>query len=95
MAPAAGVMLSAPFIAGFVGPALGLAFGPAGVDRADPGQLGRADGEAHPVGGRVLHLHRQGLNPKLGFLAAWMYFVYDPIVPVLCTTIIGFTSRTP
>ena len=31
MAPAAGVMLSAPFIASFAGPAMGLAFGFAGV----------------------------------------------------------------
>src|SRR5258705_3687229 len=31
MAPAAGVMLSAPFIASFAGPAMGLAFALAGV----------------------------------------------------------------
>ena len=31
MAPAAGVMLSAPFIATFAGPAMGLAFGLAGI----------------------------------------------------------------
>ena len=31
MAPAAGVMLSAPFIASFAGPAMGIAFGLAGV----------------------------------------------------------------
>ena len=95
MAPAAGVMLSAPFIATFAGPALGLAFGLAGIVAlilaSSVGQMAR---HIPSAGGYFTYIGR-GLNPKLGFLAAWMYFVYDPIVPVLCTTIIGlFVEET-
>jgi amino acid transporter len=89
MAPAAGTMLSAPFIATFVGPALGLAFLLAGlvalILASSVGQMARHTPSA---GGYFTYIGKN-LNPKLGFLAAWMYFVYDPIVPVLCTTIIG------
>lgn len=89
MAPAAGVMLSAPFIAGFVGPALGLAFGLAGlialILASSVGQMAK---HIPSAGGYFTYIGK-GLNPKLGFLAAWMYFVYDPVVPILCTTIIG------
>jgi amino acid transporter len=89
MAPAAGVMLSAPFIASFVGPALGLAFGMAGlialILASSVGQMAK---HIPSAGGYFTYIGK-GLNPKLGFLAAWMYFVYDPIIPVLCTTIIG------
>jgi amino acid transporter len=89
MAPAAGVMLSAPFIATFVGPALGLAWLVAGlvalILASSVGQMARHTPSA---GGYFTYIGKN-LNPKLGFMAAWMYFVYDPIVPVLCTTIIG------
>ncbi len=89
MAPAAGVMLSAPFIAGFVGPALGLAFLLAGlVALILASSVGQMAKHTPSAGGYFTYIGKN-LNPKLGFLAAWMYFVYDPIVPVLCTTIIG------
>ena len=54
------------------------------------GQLAR---HIPSAGGYFTYIGK-GLNPKLGFLAAWMYFVYDPIVPVLCTTIIGLYVET-
>lgn len=89
MAPAAGVMLSTPFIATFAGPAMGLAFALAGIVALllanSVAQLAR---HLPSAGGYFTYVSR-GLNPKMGFLAAWMYFLYDPIVPVLCTTIIG------
>jgi amino acid transporter len=89
MAPAAGMMLSAPFVATFAGPALGLAFGVAGlVALILASSVGEMAKHIPSAGGYFTYIGK-GLNPKLGFLAAWMYFVYDPIVPVLCTTIIG------
>ena len=95
MAPAAGVMLSAPFIASFAGPAMGLAFGLAGVAALllanSVAQLAK---HLPSAGGYYSYISR-ALNPKLGFLAGWMYFLYDPIVPILCTVIIGgYTEDT-
>jgi amino acid transporter len=95
MAPAAGVMLSAPFIATFVGPALGLAFLLAGlVALILASSVGQMAKHTPSAGGYFTYIGTN-LNPKLGFLAGWMYFVYDPIIPVLCTTIIGlFVEET-
>ena len=46
------------------------------------------------AGGYFSYISR-ALNPKLGFLAGWMYFVYDPIVPILCTVVIsGYVEDT-
>src|SRR4051812_43600449 len=95
MAPAAGVILSAPFIATFAGPAMGLAFGLAGIAAlllaSSVAQLAK---HLPSAGGYFSYVSR-ALNPKFGFLAGWMYFLYDPIVPILCTVIIGgYTEDT-
>jgi amino acid transporter len=95
MAPAAGVMLSAPFIASFAGPAMGIAFGLAGVVALLLANSVAQLAKHLPSAGGYFSYVSRGLNPKLGFLASWMYFVYDPIVPILCTVIIsGYVQDT-
>lgn len=95
MAPAAGVMLSAPFIASFAGPAMGLAFGLAGVAALLLANSVAQLAKHLPSAGGYFSYISRALNPKLGFLAGWMYFLYDPIVPILCTVIIGgYTQDT-
>jgi amino acid transporter len=95
MAPAAGVMLSAPFIASFAGPAMGLAFGFAGVVALLLANSVAQLAKHLPSAGGYFSYISRALNPKLGFLAGWMYFVYDPIVPILCTVVIsGYVEDT-
>ena len=95
MAPAAGVMLSAPFIASFAGPAMGLAFGFAGVAALFLANSVAQLAKHLPSAGGYFSYISRALNPKLGFMAGWMYFLYDPIVPILCTVIIGgYTEDT-
>lgn len=95
MAPAAGVMLSAPFIASFAGPAMGLAFALAGVAALLLANSVAQLAKHLPSAGGYFSYISRALNPKLGFLAGWMYFLYDPIVPILCTVIIGgYTQDT-
>jgi amino acid transporter len=95
MAPAAGVMLSAPFIASFAGPAMGLAFALAGVAALLLANSVAQLAKHLPSAGGYFSYVSRALNPKLGFLAGWMYFLYDPIVPILCTVIIGgYTEDT-
>jgi amino acid transporter len=95
MAPAAGVMLSAPFIASFAGPAMGLAFGLAGIAALLLANSVAQLAKHLPSAGGYFSYISRALDPKLGFLAGWMYFLYDPIVPILCTVIIGgYTEDT-
>jgi amino acid transporter len=95
MAPAAGVMLSAPFIASFAGPAMGLAFGLAGIAALLLANSVAQLAKHLPSAGGYFSYISRALNPKLGFMAGWMYFLYDPIVPILCTVIIGgYTEDT-
>lgn len=89
MAPAAGVILSAPFIATFAGPAMGLAFGLAGIAALLLANAVAQLAKHLPSAGGFFSYISRGLNPKVGFLAGWMYFLYDPIVPILCTVIVG------
>jgi amino acid transporter len=89
MAPAAGVMLSAPFIATFAGPAMGLAFGLAGIIALLLAHAVAQLARHLPSAGGFFSYISRALSPKLGFLVSWVYFLYDAVVPVLCTVIIG------
>jgi amino acid transporter len=89
MAPAAGVMLSAPFIATFAGPAMGLAFGLAGIIALLLAHAVAQLARHLPSAGGFFSYISRALSPKLGFLVSWVYFLYDALVPVLCTVIIG------
>lgn len=89
MAPAAGVMLSAPFIATFAGPAMGLAFGLAGIIALLLAHAVAQLARHLPSAGGFFSYISRALSPKLGFLVSWVYFLYDAMVPILCTVIIG------
>ena len=87
MAPAAGVVTGIGFIAASAGSAIPLAFVLAGVISLliamSINQLAR---HLPSAGGYYTYVSR-GLNPKLGFMAGWIYFLYDPLIPNLCTLV--------
>jgi amino acid transporter len=89
MAPAAGVIFSAPFIATNAGAALPLAFFLALVIclliASSIAQLAK---HLPSAGGYYTYISR-GLSPSLGFLTGWLYFLYDPVVPALVTVFTG------
>jgi amino acid transporter len=89
MAPAAGIILSVPFIASFAGAAFPLAYLLALIVTliiaSSVGQLAK---HLPSAGGFYSYLSR-GINPPTGFLTGWMYFLYDPLIPCLCTVYVG------
>src|SRR5262249_39345374 len=94
MAPAGGIALSAPFVASFAGAAFPLAWGLAGVI-AIVIALSMAQLAKHiPSAGGMYTFVARGLGAKTGVLAGWLYFLYDPIVPTLCTVLVGQYVQT-
>ncbi|HEX4214484.1 MAG TPA: APC family permease [Candidatus Dormibacteraeota bacterium] len=85
MAPAAGVILGIAFIAGSAGAALPLAFFLALIIclliSFSINQLAR---HLPSAGGYYTYVSRS-ISPKIGFLTGWLYFLYDPLIPNLCT----------
>lgn len=89
MAPAAGVILSAPFIATYAGAAMPLAFLLALiVSLLIASSIAQLAKHLPSAGGYYTYISR-GLGPKLGFMTGWLYFLYDPVIPSLCTVIVG------
>jgi amino acid transporter len=85
MAPAAGVILGAGFIASSAGAAFPLAFGLAGlISLLISFSIYQMAKHLPSAGGYYTYVSR-GINPRLGFLAGWVYFLYDPLIPNLCT----------
>ena len=90
IAPAVGLVLTLQFIAGLAGLASPLAFAIAffivltlGISVA---QLAR---HLPSAGGYYTYISRT-LNPRVGFLAAWMYFLYDPLTAAINLAFMGF-----
>jgi amino acid transporter len=87
MAPAAGVMTGIGFIAASAGSAIPLAFVLAGIVcvliALSINQLAR---HLPSAGGYYTYLSR-AISPKLGFMTGWIYFLYDPLIPNLCTLV--------
>src|SRR5437762_12489868 len=78
MAPAAGVILGAGFIASSAGAAFPLAFGLAGlISLLISFSIFQMAKHLPSAGGYFTYVSR-GINPKLGFLTGWVYFLYDP-----------------
>src|SRR5436853_606257 len=95
MAPAAGVMLGAGFVASSAGAAFPLAIGLAGLTSllisVSINQMAK---HLPSAGGYYTYVSR-GINPKVGFLAGWVYFLYDPLIPNLCTlTVASYVAAT-
>jgi amino acid transporter len=89
MAPAAGIILSVPFIASFAGAAFPLAYMLALiVTLIIATSIGQLAKHLPSAGGFYSYLSR-GINPSMGFLTGWMYFLYDPLIPCLCTVYVG------
>ena len=89
MAPAAGVMTGISFIAASAGAAIPLAFLLAGfvcvLIAFSINQMAR---HLPSAGGYYTYVSR-GINPKVGFMTGWIYFLYDPLIPNLCTLVVA------
>lgn len=85
MAPAAGVILGIAFIAGSAGAGLPLAFLLGMIIclliAFSINQLAR---HLPSAGGYYTYVSR-ALSPRIGFMTGWLYFLYDPLIPNLCT----------
>src|SRR5206468_2873750 len=95
MAPAAGVMTGIGFIAASAGSAIPLAFILAGVISIliaySINQLAK---HLPSAGGYYTYVAR-GINPTFGFMTGWIYFLYDPLIPNLCTLVVAtYVSST-
>jgi amino acid transporter len=95
MAPAAGVMTGIGFIATSAGSAIPLAFVLAGIICVliaySINQLAR---HLPSAGGYYTYVAR-GINPTFGFMTGWIYFLYDPLIPNLCTLVVAtYVSST-
>jgi amino acid transporter len=89
MAPAAGVMTGIGFIAASAGSAIPLAFMLAGVISLliamSINQLAR---HLPSAGGYYTYVAR-GIGARWGFMTGWIYFLYDPLIPNLCTLVVA------
>jgi amino acid transporter len=89
IAPAAGFLLGVTFIASKAGHAVSLAYGLAFLVCLSIGlsliQLAR---HLPSAGGYFTYVSR-ALHPRLGFLTAWLYFLYDPTAVAINFTILG------
>jgi amino acid transporter len=95
MAPAAGVMTGIGFVAASSGAATPLAFILAGVISLliamSINQLAR---HLPSAGGYYTYVSR-GIGPRWGFMTGWIYFLYDPLIPNLCTLVVAtYVSST-
>jgi amino acid transporter len=89
MAPAAGVMTGITFIAASAGSAIALAFILAGIISLliamSINQLAR---HLPSAGGYYTYVAR-GIGARWGFMTGWIYFLYDPLIPNLCTLVVA------
>lgn len=87
MAPAAGVMTGIGFVAASAGSAIPLAFILAGViSLLIAASINQMAKHLPSAGGYYTYVSR-GINPRVGFMTGWIYFLYDPLIPNLCTLI--------
>ncbi len=95
MAPAAGVMTGIGFIASSAGAAIPLAFVLAGiVSLLIAMSINQLAKHLPSAGGYYTYVSR-GINPRLGFMTGWIYFLYDPLIPNLCTLVVAvYVSAT-
>ncbi|HKF78260.1 MAG TPA: APC family permease [Candidatus Dormibacteraeota bacterium] len=87
MAPAAGVMTGIGFIASSAGSAIPLAFVLAGIiSLLIAASINQMAKHLPSAGGYYTYVSR-GINPRVGFMTGWIYFLYDPLIPNLCTLV--------
>jgi amino acid transporter len=89
MAPAAGVMTGIGFIAASAGSAIPLAFVLAGVISLLIAMSINQMAKHLPSAGGYFTYVSRGINPRLGFMTGWIYFLYDPLIPNLCTLVVS------
>lgn len=87
MAPAAGVMTGISFIAASAGAAIPLAFLLAGiVSLLIAMSINQLAKHLPSAGGYYTYVSRS-ISPRMGFMTGWIYFLYDPLIPNLCTLV--------
>jgi len=87
MAPAAGVITGIGFIAASAGSAIPLAFLLAGIiSLLIAMSINQLAKHLPSAGGYYTYVAR-GISPRWGFMTGWIYFLYDPLIPNLCTLV--------
>jgi amino acid transporter len=89
MAPAAGVMTGIAFVANSAGAAIPLAFILAGIISLLIAMSINQMARHLPSAGGYYTYVSAGINPKVGFMTGWIYFLYDPLIPNLCTLVVA------
>jgi amino acid transporter len=90
MAPAVGLVLSLQFIASTAGIASPLAYATAfGIVLTLGVSLTQLAKHLPSAGGYYTYVSR-AIHPRAGFLAAWLYFLYDPPTTPVCLAFMGF-----
>ena len=90
MAPAAGIIMTAQFMATRAGSALPLAIGFAAVLALMVGGcLGMLTRKYHGASG-YFQIHSQALGSRLGFTTSWLFFLYEPVCAF--ATSLGFAA---
>jgi len=95
MAPAAGVMTGIGFVATSAGGAIPLAFVLAGIiSLLIAMSINQLAKHLPSAGGYYTYVSR-AISPKFGFMTGWIYFLYDPLIPNLCTLVVAvYVSST-
>src|SRR5262245_19195001 len=89
MAPAASVMTGIGFVAGSAGGAIPLAFILAGIiSLLIAMSINQMDKHLPSAGGYYTYVSA-GISPRFGFMTGWIYFLYDPLIPNLCTLVVA------
>src|SRR5215831_20792283 len=89
MAPAAGVMTGIGFVAASSGAATPLAFVLAGVIALLIAMSINQMAKHLPSAGGYYTYVSRGIGPRWGFMTGWIYFLYDPLIPNLCTLVVA------
>ena len=89
MAPAAGVMTGIGFIVTSAGSAVPLAFILAGIISILIAMSINQLAKHLPSAGGYYTYVARGIGARWGFMAGWIYFLYDPLIPNLCTLVVS------
>ena len=89
MAPAAGVMTGIGFIAASAGSAIPLAFILAGIISILIAMSINQLAKHLPSAGGYYTYVARGIGARWGFMTGWIYFLYDPLIPNLCTLVVS------
>src|SRR5712672_185844 len=83
LGPAVGIIIVGPVLVGFVGASVPLLLVVSMLAITLTGLCVSALARHLPSAGGYYSFVSNGLGERLGFFAAWAYFLYDPLIPTL------------